>query len=105
MSFAYPLVLLTLLIPAYLLVRTWRRRGRELVVPFDHGRQPSGRVLRVLMTLAESLPALVLAVAILILAGPQARRYPQEQTGYDEYRVLCRHFRKHDGWNGRRIAV
>ena len=79
MSFAYPFVLLLLVFPAYLLIHAWRRRGRELVVPFDHGRQGPGNVLRALTVAAESLPALLLIVAILILAGPQRVGTPKSK--------------------------
>jgi Ca-activated chloride channel family protein len=71
MSFLYPVVLLLLIVPAALLVWTWRRRGQQVVLPFDHGRPGRGRVWRFLLDLGESVPALLLAVAIVMLAGPQ----------------------------------
>jgi Ca-activated chloride channel family protein len=77
MSFMYPGVLFFLLIPAALLVWVWRREGRRLVLPFDHGRPGSGRVWRVVLNLAESVPPLVLAVVIVLLAGPQRLGEPK----------------------------
>jgi Ca-activated chloride channel family protein len=61
-------------------VWAWRRGGQEVVVPFDHGRvAPAGRAWRGLLALAESLPALLLAVAIVLLAGPLGEGKPGEK--------------------------
>lgn len=79
MNFLYPAVLLLLVIPAALLVWIWRRRGQQVVLPFDHGRVGWGLHWRLLLDLAESLPALVLALAIVILAGPQRYGEPSEK--------------------------
>jgi Ca-activated chloride channel family protein len=77
MSFAQPAVLVLLVGPAWLLGRVWRRAGRRLALPFDHGRQRPGTAWRVAIDLAESVPALVLAVAVLLLAGPQRTGEPK----------------------------
>lgn len=77
MSFANPLVLFLLLLPALLVVWVWRRESRRVTLPFDHGGQSRGVGLRVLINLAETLPCLVLAVVILILAGPQRLSAPE----------------------------
>ena len=77
MNFTYPPVLFLLVVPAALLVWTWRREGRRLVLPFDHGRQTGGGVWRAVINIAECLPALVLAVVIVILAGPQQLSEPK----------------------------
>ncbi|WP_165229114.1 vWA domain-containing protein [Aquisphaera insulae] len=79
MSFAYPWVLGLLAIPVLLLGWTWRRTGGRIAMPFDHGGQASGRAWAVVLKLAESLPALVLGVAILILAGPQHLSAPRSR--------------------------
>src|SRR5215470_4283606 len=79
MSFLYWPVLLLLVVPAALLFWTWRRRGREVVLPFDHGRPGRGLGWRLLIDAAESLPALLLAVAIILLAGPQRHGVPAEK--------------------------
>lgn len=76
-GFAHPAVLLLLVVPIALLAWVWRRAGRRLSLPFDHGRQAPGNVWRVAIGLAESLPALVLAVVVLILAGPQRLSEPR----------------------------
>lgn len=77
MSFAHPWVLLFLLLPAWLLAWTWRREGRRVALPFDHSRPRQGRGWRVAISLAESLPCLVLAAVVLLLAGPQRLGEPK----------------------------
>jgi Ca-activated chloride channel family protein len=79
MSFLHPAVLMLLVVPAGLLVWTWRRHGQQVVLPFDHGRPGRGLFWRVLLDSAASLPALLLAVAIVLLAGPQRPGAPGRQ--------------------------
>jgi Ca-activated chloride channel family protein len=67
-----------LLVPALLLWWVWARRGRNLVVPFDHAASPRGTGLRALVNSAESLPAALLGCVVLILAGPQ--RWDEPRT-------------------------
>ncbi len=71
MTFAHPWLLLLLAIPLLLGIWEWQRRGHPLVLPFDHGQQRGGRILQRLVTSANLLPAILLAVAIVLLAGPQ----------------------------------
>jgi Ca-activated chloride channel family protein len=78
-SFAHPLVLLLLAAPVALLAWTWRREEGRVVLPFDHGRPVGGRVWVFLIGLAESLPALILAAVIVILAGPQQLSVPRSR--------------------------
>jgi len=75
--FGRPFVLLLLALPVLHLWFTWHRRDRRVVLPFDHGSGGSGRLLRGALGLAESLPALLLAVAILLLAWPQELAAPK----------------------------
>ena len=71
MTFARPLLLLLLALPLLLAVWEWKRAGHRLVLPFDHGVQRPGRLLgRLVKCLNLAAPAL-LAVAIVLLAGPQ----------------------------------
>jgi Ca-activated chloride channel family protein len=77
MTFQHPLVLFLLVLPLALLVWVWLRHGQRVVLPFDHGRPGRGRFWWVLLELAESLPALLLAVAVVLLAGPQRYGEPQ----------------------------
>ena len=77
LSFAHPIVLVLLVGPIALLRWTWQRPGRRVVLPIDYGRQPSGSGWAALVGLAESVPALVLVVAIVLLAGPQRLGEPK----------------------------
>lgn len=78
-SFLYPWVLFLLVLPAALLYWTWVRPGRRLVLPFDHGRPGHGAVWQILIGLMESLPPLLLAVALILLAGPQRLGEPKDK--------------------------
>ncbi|MBI5362802.1 MAG: VWA domain-containing protein [Planctomycetes bacterium] len=75
--FRHAWVLALLVVPIALIVWTWRRGGHPVVVPFDHARaRASG--WRFALRAAESLPALLLALVIVILAGPQ--RWDEPKT-------------------------
>src|SRR5262249_52348514 len=76
-SFANPYVLVLLVIPLWLLGWVWKRSGGRIALPFDHGGQNTGRVWAGVLKVAESLAALVLAVVILLLAGPQQLSAPK----------------------------
>ena len=88
MSFHHPAVLWLLALPVLWAFWQWTRRGHPVVLPFDHGRQRDGRQLRVLVTLAETLPALLLAVAVLILAGPRRPAPPENERILNNI-ILC----------------
>lgn len=78
MSFRFPILVFVLqLIPLALLIWVWRRQGRNVVLPFDHGRGGWGRWLRGMLNFSESLPVLLLAVVLLILAGPTQLSEPK----------------------------
>lgn len=79
MSFTYPWVLAALALPVILMVHSVAGRRTTTVVPFDHSVKSgrSGIVLRGLIQFAELLPAALLAVVVLILAGPQALSSPK----------------------------
>ncbi|MFT5289850.1 MAG: Ca-activated chloride channel family protein [Planctomycetota bacterium] len=80
LPFRHPLVLLFLVIPALLLCWVWQRRGRALILPFDHASDRAlqrGRWLGVSMRLANSLPALLLGLVVCILAGPLSWSEPK----------------------------
>ena len=79
MSFAHPAVLLVLLLPLAVLVWGWRRHGRRVPMPFDHAQAPPRRWTTGGLRLAHSLPLVVLAIAIIILAGPRRWGLPQDQ--------------------------
>lgn len=79
MSFAYPFVLLLLVLPLAGLVWGWRRHGLQVAVPFDHAKAPRRRGLTFLLRLVLSIPMLLLAVAIIVLSGPRRWGMPQDQ--------------------------
>src|SRR3954470_273252 len=70
MIFLYPKLLGLLAIPVILAFWEWIRRGQPIALPFDHGRQRRGLVLRFFVLCANCLPAALLALAILFLAHP-----------------------------------
>ncbi len=71
--------LVALLVPLALLWWTWRRRGAALVLPVDHAERPARPWTQGLLRCAESLPALALALAVLLLAGPQSWGAPRDK--------------------------
>ncbi len=79
LPFRHGWVLFLELIPALLLVWTWSDRPRGLVLPLDGALRPVRRRVRWPLLLAESLPALLLGLALLILAGPQRWDEPRSQ--------------------------
>lgn len=79
MSFHHPALLWLLGLPVMWAFWQWTRRGHPVVLPFDYGRQRDGRHLRALVNLAQTLPALLLAVAVLVLAGPRRAAPPEDE--------------------------
>lgn len=77
--FGRPWVLLLLGLPLLQLCWVWRRRGGRVVLPFDRGLAGSGRLLRAALGVGESLPALLLATVVLLLALPQELAAPKEK--------------------------
>src|SRR5262249_544613 len=82
-TFAYPMVLLLLAVPVLLLAFVWARRWllptRRVVLPLDRAVGRSGWWWWPFITLAGPLPPLLLAVVVLILAGPQRTGSPQQK--------------------------
>jgi Ca-activated chloride channel homolog len=83
MNFEYPLVLFFLLLPGALLIWVWASRWlsgqQRTILPFDHGRPGGGWVWWSFLAVAESIPPLLLAVAVFILAGPQKYGAPESK--------------------------
>jgi Ca-activated chloride channel family protein len=77
MSFAHWPVLLALMVPLLLILWVCLRDSRRLVLPYDHGLPGTGTGWRILLIGPEVLPALLLAVVIIILAGPQTQSGPK----------------------------
>jgi Ca-activated chloride channel family protein len=74
-----PWMLFTIIIPIAILAWIWRRRGRRVAVPLDHGVRPSRRVIQVLISLSESLLPAILTVAIVIACIPLTAGNPVSQ--------------------------
>jgi Ca-activated chloride channel homolog len=77
--FARPWMLLFLVLPLLHLCWVWQRRSGRTVLPFDGGLRGSGWFVRGLLGVGESLPAMLLAVAVLLLALPQELAAPKEK--------------------------
>jgi Ca-activated chloride channel homolog len=79
--FARPWMLLLLVLPVLHLYWVWQRRGGRIAVPFDsdgNRRLGSGWVVRGLIGIGESLPALLMAVAIMLISLPQELAAPKQ---------------------------
>ena len=79
MSFAYPIVLLLLAIPLVLVILQWRTHTRALPLPFDNSNTKHSKWLGSLLNLINSLPLLLLACIICILAGPRKFETPKSK--------------------------
>lgn len=88
MTFAYPQLILLLVLPVTLIFWEWVRRGQPLVLPFDHVRQSSGRWLGWLVLAANSLPATLLALAILFLARPVTYAPPKTERKLSNIQIV-----------------
>ena len=79
MSFHRPLLLFLLALPVFWIATLWSRAGIPLLMPFDYTRGGRGEWLRRLTSAFECLPAVLLACAIIILAGPRRPAPPKDQ--------------------------
>ena len=79
MIFAHPFLLLLLMVPLALAFWEWNRTSHPIVLPFDHSRPRKGVWLRRLVNGANLLPSILLAVAIILVAGPQRHGPPERE--------------------------
>lgn len=79
MIFSSPWFLALLVFPAGLAFFLWRHGGRQVPLPFDHQPLHRRHLLAFLLKMAELPPLLLLAVAILILAGPRRFEQPRDE--------------------------
>ena len=79
MTFAHPWVLLFLLVPLALCFREVYTNGMRVALPFDHARNAAGTWWRRLLLPAGFVPALILAAATAILAGPTKTGIPKTE--------------------------
>jgi Ca-activated chloride channel family protein len=71
MSFANPWLLPLLAIPLLLAAWEWQRRGHLVALPFDHGQPAHRRWLSLIVKSINLAAPALLAIAILLLTGPQ----------------------------------
>ncbi len=88
MTFAHPNLIMLLAIPVTLLFWEWVRRGQPLVMPFDGVRQRRGWLLGLLVLTANSLPAVLLAMAIVLLARPLTYAPPKTQRELSNIQIV-----------------
>ena len=79
MTFIYPWVLLLLILPILLCAWLLQRRAWGIALPFDHQVHPNRMFLNGLLRLWELIPAMLLSVIIMMVAGPQVQRVPREE--------------------------
>lgn len=88
MSFHHPAILWLLALPLLWGFWQWVRRGHSVVLPYDHGTTREGRGLRFLTRLAGTLPAVLLAITVLMLAGPRRPSPPKDERVLNNI-ILC----------------
>ena len=86
--FLHPQWLALLALPVILAFWEWVRRGQPIVLPFDHGRQRRGLVLRFLVLCANCLPAGLLALAIIFLAHPVVFNPPEIERKLNNVQIV-----------------
>lgn len=79
MTFAYPVALMFLVVPVLIMAWLWQRRTWGVALPLDHHDVVRRPVVGGLLRVMELVPQLLLAVVIVILAGPQVQRIPDEE--------------------------
>ncbi len=88
MSFHHPQLLWLLALPVLWGFWQWVARGHPVAVPFDHGRQRAGRWLLRLVKSAALIPAALLAIAVLLLAGPRRNAPPKDERVLNNI-IIC----------------
>jgi Ca-activated chloride channel homolog len=71
MTFERPWLLLLLALPVWLAAWEWRRPGQRITLPFDHGTSRPSRLLGPLVKSMNLIAPALLALAVVLLAGPQ----------------------------------
>lgn len=88
MSFYHPNVLWLLAVAIVWGYWQWNRKGHPLVVPYDHSQQKDVKWLHWMANVVHTLPAVLLALAILLLAGPRKPAPPTEERVMNNV-VIC----------------
>lgn len=79
MTFAHPWLLTLLILPVLLIWWEWTRRGLPLVLPVDHSLAPRRPWLERLIKLVQLSGPFLLAVVLVLLAGPQKLERPGDE--------------------------
>src|SRR5436190_1804876 len=88
MHFLHPQWLALLALPVILAFWEWIRRGQPVALPFDHGPQRRGLVLRFFVLGANCLPATLLAAAIIFLAHPVTFTPPEVERKLTNIQIV-----------------
>lgn len=88
MSFHHPQLLWLLALPILWGFWHWIHPGHPVVLPLDHGKRRDGRLLRAATLLAGTLPAVLLAICVLLLAGPRKPAPPADERVLNNI-ILC----------------
>ncbi len=78
-SFSFPWMLPLVVVPAVLAIWVWRCATATVTVPVDHSSYPFRRLWGWLVNSARTLPALLAAIVVVILAGPQTTGTPKSE--------------------------
>ena len=79
LTFEYKWVLAFLVIPLGLIIYGWIRGAHRVALPFDHQPMQRNAWWTFLLRVSRMLPKFLLAVAILILAGPREFEQPKQE--------------------------
>ncbi len=96
MSFAYPAVLVLLIVPVLLIAWVWRRTSGRVALPMDHGGQPSGRGWAIASGPGRVGPGPDPGGGDRDPGRPAAIERPADQAGAHQHRVLRRYLQQHD---------
>ncbi|SFI64516.1 vWA domain-containing protein [Planctomicrobium piriforme] len=86
--FAYPWLLVLLVLPVWMIHWVWTRRGGRVSLPHDYVAPSSRRSWAWAIHLAESLPAVLLAVGIIVLANPLRFGQPVDKRQLTNIEIL-----------------
>lgn len=86
MTFTHPWLLLLIAVPVVL---AWSAIARRpgLVVPFDHAPRRERRLLQGVLGFFDLVPLALLAVAIVVLAGPQTLQQPRRERSLTNIQI------------------
>ena len=88
MTFAHPKLIVLLVVPVTLIFWEWVRRGQPLVLPFDEVHKRRGWLLGGFVLSANSLPAVLLAFGILLLARPLTFAPPKTERKLSNIQIV-----------------